>query len=537
MDLESMLTFKLSNMKKLNYIIIACVMIAVCGSCNKFLDISPQDQVAQSKFYKTKDDVDAAIAGMYAGFQEQMIGESQYKENALFWGDYRSDNFDYFLSYTTNTTTEVVMNALTTDNEFSDWSGLYTVIGRANANIKYIPDAAANDSRLTQALANKALAESYAMRAICYFYLVRVWGDAPVWTTPMESLSDSLEKPRVAAAKVIDELIIPDLTQAYSLIEKNQTPSVWRLGEGSICAILADVYMWKHDYANAIVWINNLFKAKSPKGGAYAGTSGANLQPQATWKSIFTEPASSIESIWTIHWDFEKNECACMNTSWTSNNKPIVMDIGLYNSWVIPQTVAAPAMIDIRPKQTIDPYSRNNNATASNRDRFIKWYASPVNPTKSSTSAELATYYFKEAPVYLPMYRLADIYLLYAEALNATGDQPNALKYLNFVRVRAGLPAYLADSAPVADPASMADAILLERQMELVGEGKRWFDLVRTGNVVKVMDPILKRRQMAAGASAEEATGFGDPRKVLWPVNRSVLNANRKLVQNPGYGG
>ncbi|MCD2425779.1 RagB/SusD family nutrient uptake outer membrane protein [Niabella pedocola] len=524
-------------MKKLNYIIIIICIVAVGSGCKKFLDLSPQSEVAQNKFYKTLYDVNAAVAGMYSGFQQQMIGEAQYKERALFWGDYRSDNFDRFLSYTTITTTEVTMNALTTDNEFSDWSGLYTVIGRANANIKYIPGAAATDSRVTQAVIDKALAESYAMRAISYFYIVRVWGDAPIWTTPMESLSDSLEKPRVAASKVIDEQIIPDLTNAYSLVTKNQTASVWTLGEGAICAILADVYMWKHDYANAIVWIKNLFKAKGPTGALYAGVNGTNLQPQASWKNLFTVPNTSIESIWSIHWDFLKNDCACMTTSWTANNKPIAMDIDLYNNWVMPQTVAAPAPVDIRPKQTIDPYSASNDPTRSNRDRFIKWYASPANPTKASTATELATYYFKEAPVYFPMYRLADMYLLYAEALNATGDPSNALKYLNFVRVRAGLPAYVEGSAPVADQTGLADAILKERQLELVGEGKRWFDLVRTGNLVKIMDPILRRRQIAAGTPAGEAIGFSDPRRILWPVNRSVLNANKKLVQNPGYGG
>ncbi|HEX7757732.1 MAG TPA: RagB/SusD family nutrient uptake outer membrane protein [Niabella sp.] len=524
-------------MKKLNYIIIGCFIVALCSSCNKFLDQKPQAQVPQDDFYKTLYEVNAAVAGMYSGFQQEMIGEAQYKERALYWGDYRSDNFDRFLSYTTIGTTEIAMNALTTDNEFSDWSGLYTVIGRANANIKYIPASANYDSRITPDIINKALVESYAMRAMCYFYIVRVWGDAPVWTTPMESLSDSLEKPRVAAATIIDEQIIPDLTKAYSMVTKNQTGSAWTIGEGSICAILADVYMWKHDYANAIIWINNLFKAKGPTGAVYAGTSGSNLQPQGTWKNIFTSPSTSIETIWSIHWDFEKNDCACMTTSWTANNKPIVMDIDLYNSWVIPQTVAAPDPVDVRAKQTIDPYSANNDATKSNRDRFIKWYASPVNPTKAATAAELALYYFKEAPVYLPMYRLADIYLLYAEALNATGNQSDALKYLNFVRVRAGLPAYETDSAPVSGQAALADAILKERQLELVGEGKRWFDLVRTGSVIKIMDPILKRRQIAAGAAAADATGFGDPRRILWPINRSVMNANRKLVQNPGYGG
>jgi hypothetical protein len=71
-----------------------------------------------------------------------MIGDAQYKERVLYWGDYRSDNFERFLSYTNNNTTEVTLNSITTDDEFADWSGLYTVIGRANSNIKYVAGAA-----------------------------------------------------------------------------------------------------------------------------------------------------------------------------------------------------------------------------------------------------------------------------------------------------------------------------------------------------------------------------------------------------------
>jgi hypothetical protein len=94
----------------------------------------------------------------------------------------------------------------------------------------------------------------------------------------------------------------------------------------------------------------------------------------------------------------------------------------------------------------------------------------------------------------MPMYRLADIYLLYAEALNATNDLAGALKYLNFVHVRAGLPAYTAVNPLVANQTAMLDAILQERQWELIGEGKRWFDLVRTNHVFSVMDPLLKKK-------------------------------------------
>jgi hypothetical protein len=136
-----------------------------------------------------------------------------------------------------------------------------------------------------------------------------------------------------------------------------------------------------------------------------------------------------------------------------------------------------------------------------------------------------------DKPVYIPVYRLADIMLLYAEALNKTGDRTNALKYLNFVHQRATLPAYT--SAQLATEQQMEDAILQERQWELFAEGKRWFDLTRTDHVVQVMDALMKARQLAAGAAQ---TGWGtDKRRYLWPLHRNVLNANPNLVQNPPY--
>jgi hypothetical protein len=134
--------------------------------------------------------------------------------------------------------------------------------------------------------------------------------------------------------------------------------------------------------------------------------------------------------------------------------------------------------------------------------------------------------------VYLVMYRLGDIYLTYAEALNKTGDLANALKYLNFIRVRAGLAAYTA-SDPAVSSANMENTILNERRFELYGEGKRWFDLVRTGKVIEVMDPILKQRQRRLGTAE---TGFGgDANKILFPLYRTLLEDNKKLVQNPSY--
>jgi hypothetical protein len=302
---------------------------------------------------------------------------------------------------------------------------------------------------------------------------------------------------------------------------------------------MADVYMWKShdnaimpDYANAIIWIKNLFKAKGNTGKTFTGTTTPNgsglspdLVPTAEWKSIFTNPAANIETIWSIHWNVNANGCPCMmGVSSTVNNTPMKTAAEMYTgttSWVR-------AGLDVRAKQTID------SSKSDNFDRIIKWYgpggyvnAKTTYLTRTQSDAVVGT----DKPVFVPVYRLADLFLLYAEALNKTGDMANALKYLNFVHQRATLPAYTL--VQLATQAQMEDAILQERQWELFDEGKRWFDLCRTDHVIQIMDPLLLKRQLAAGASQ---TGWGtDVRRYLWPLHRNVLNANPNLVQNKPY--
>lgn len=523
--------------------ILACLaFFALLSSmgCKKIVDEVPLSDGTLDQFFKSVYDANAAMAGMYGAFQQTMIGESQFNNRITFWGDARSDNMERQKTYSNNSTSEVHFNSLTPNNTFADWGPIYTVIGRANLNILKFPEInnyAKPAEKITDATLNSYMAQCYAMRAMCYFYLLRVWGDAPIRTTPLLSLSDNPQAPRNPKTEVKAQ-IIADLTKAYNLTTKAATPTVWYIGEGAIAAMMADVYMWRShddvilpDYANAITWIKNVFKAKSPTGKVYnatgvttTGSGGAatDLEPTANWKSIFTNPASSIETIWNIHWDVAANGCPCMSgVSSAVNNTPMRTAVEVFNTW-------AKSTTDIRGKQTIDATKTDN------WDRLLKWYG-PSGFTSAAgtylTSTQSAQVVGTDKNVYFPMYRLADIFLLYAEALNKTGDLTNALKYLNLVHTRATLPAYTA--AQLATQTQMEDAILDERRWELFAEGKRWFDLVRTNHVIQVMDPVLKTRQAAEGAAP---VGWGtDKRRYVWPLHRNVLNANPNLVQNPPY--
>src|ERR1044071_8897548 len=122
---------------------------------------------------------------MYGGFQQTMIGESQFNNRITWWGDARSDNIQN--STPNASSNEVHFNNLTPNNTYADWSPLYTVIGRANLIIERINDVnkvAVQKEQLTDLEINSYTSQAYAMRAVAYFWILRVWGDAPIRTKP-----------------------------------------------------------------------------------------------------------------------------------------------------------------------------------------------------------------------------------------------------------------------------------------------------------------------------------------------------------------
>jgi hypothetical protein len=119
--------------------------------------------------------------------------------------------------------------------------------------------------------------------------------------------------------------------------------------------------------------------------------------------------------------------------------------------------------------------------------------------------------------------RLPDIMLLRAEALNKLGSPANkteALTLLNTVRQRAGLEPFESEAAAIAKYGDLESAILQERSVELCFEGHRWFDLVRTGRAITVMNPL---------------NGLNNEQNLVWPIHVNVLNKNPKMTQNEYY--
>jgi TPR repeat protein len=515
--------------------------ILIISSCKKNITLTPTSGATIDGYFKNQKDITSTLAGIYSAFQEEMTGagaatDESYGGRYHYWGEVRSDNFTSS-TFSTNSSVEMATNGLSFVNSAADWAGLYRVIGRANVAIKYFPQVGQYDPNVTPTITNNSLAQAYAMRAESYFYIVRVWKNAPVWTEPYLDITQPGSKGVTDGNKIIDSVIIPDLQKAYNLIQKQQTPVVWNIGEAAICAILGDVYMWRAgipglgsntDYTNALIWYNNIFKAKNPAGATYTST-GSQLETGANWKNLFLTPASEAEDIWSIYWDYNDNGCACIPISIQLSNNPVTVDPFFQANW------KKSYKTDVRVAKTIDTLAGLNHQN-------LVYKFLPLNPTATGITPVATNANYN---VYLTMNRLGDVYLSMAEAYAMTNDLPNALTYLNLVYKRARVaPAVLTiPTGTYTTSASMEDAILAERQLELFGEGKRWFDLVRTNRVHQIMDPILNLRNGTRVTNPDGSititpltTGFaGAPDRYYWPVSQSALNNNKLLKQNAGY--
>lgn len=512
-------------MKNIYKIAVLFFSVAVLSSCKDFLEEKPQNSVLVEDYYRKASDITSALAGLYGSFQLEMLGDgvSKYGGKYHYWGEGRSDNFEPS-GYDNSIINQMAFNVLTSGNTTSNWDGLYRTIAIANNCIRYFPTVSKYDPAASQTIINNGMAQAYAMRAMCYFYIIRLWGDAPLRIEPYDNLNEEPRLARTSKDELMSKVIIPDIEKAYSLIQKGQNANIWYLNEAAIAAMASDISMWKAgtansaaDYAQAIVWFKRVFAAKGMTGAVY-GETNANLEPTATWKNLFLSPATTKEAIWSISWNSTFNGCACIPISKMKSNNPVMVDSLIHADW-------KKNKLDTRVTKTYDTLTGTNH-----QDKVLKYYNLASVPTSQDPIP---------LNVYAVMYRLGDVFLLYAEALNKTGDKANALKMMNLIRVRAGLPAILAtdplvSTGGVLDETKLEDAILKERQYELFAEGKRWFDLVRTNHVHKVMDPVINRRRLST-FGIPSTLGFGEDTRILWPIYKTLLEDNNKLVQNQPY--
>lgn len=512
------------------YIVLAFFLAGGIASCS-LIDKDPVSEIAPDNFFNNSKDATAYMAGIYNSLQTTL------RSNYFDWGEVRSDNV---LNAGTGTAQEKLLNNVLAGNDndlnaITNWSNLYRSISLCNYAIEKFPDLIARNVDASEAQYKDQLGQAYALRGLLYFYALRVWGGTPIVNDVITNVNQQLSYPRATVAEMKTQ-ILSDIDNALLTIGTSTT-SKYYIQRGGVFALKTDVHMWFQEYPEAIQASNNL-------------TGYSYITAPSQWKQIFTAPEGSTETIFNMFWNSveagNQGVAVCQKLGSSGNTSqyriaPTVVE-PYYNRFNVGTTKKSDARlwlsIDTVLYPTVDAFA----SAAGNIIQYGKFMdVSPV-------TGGFAYVTNQECSVKVPIYRYADVMLLRAEALARTYSFQQSLNIVNAIRSRVGynVQAVLSDYTGSQEEIAIAiqKTVLQERQLELIGEGKRWFDLCRIGKTYDytlngydylraVMNPIL----IARGSEAVPYNSDLNMGRVLYPINSDVINANPLLrgKQNPPY--
>lgn len=485
---------------KLKYNLIAIALLGFSfSSCNDFLEQNPQTDLSENDFYKTADDILSAVNGAYSSLQENDIYGNWYV-----FGEIPSDNTRNQLSGSVTTQNEFDQFYIDTQNSMiaNFWKAAYKVINRTNTVLGRIDGIDINTD-----LANRYKLECKFIRALMYFNLVRVYGDVPLVLKEI-SISESYDILREPKENVYNQ-IIADLKEAQGLPVSYPTAEDGRATQGAAKALLADVYMTLHKYAEAETILAEIINS-----GRYSlleNTPGSlNIDG---YKNVFSPVNhNSKEGIFEIQFlkgGYGEGSNYANNFA-PENSGTNVVAVGGTGGNNIPEMDIYNAYEegDLRRdfSMSLGYYdNRKNNEWVESR-YVCKYMDVPYQNNDASNN--------------YPVIRYADVILMYAEALNQNGKTAEACKYLNMTR-RRGFGYQTTETSPVdlqtTDKAQFSLMVEQERRVELAFENHRWFDLIRTGRAVEVM--------RSKGFSLNETN-------LICPIPQKQIDVNPKLTQN-----
>lgn len=494
-------------MKKIVYVTLL-ILSMTCFSCKKFIEEKPYSFLAPENYFENGDDAYSALIGVYSG-----LGENSYysrfmflvltltsDESANITGDAASKQMDG-LSYSSTLSSFLTL-----------WRAIYVDIMRANVVIERLPGVPMDDN-----LRQQYIAEAKFLRALNYFNLVRLWGEVPVIKNEINTLEEAyVEKSTI---NDIYDLIIEDLQAATQVLpNKNQNG---RAGNGSATALLAKVYLTRassgaaqpDDYRQCAELCKKVIDMPE-----------FHLMPDFQ-KAIGVENEFNPESL------FEWNADREIGGGFSSVGQ-FALPSGVYG--LVPENATGESWFGAEKPFynafNAKDYRKESTFITSGKDvngetfTWTKWpfpYPSPASKFINKTSATRSGYAFGANFVVL---RLADVYLMRAEALNEIGGPgtEDAYAMVNAIRARArnrnGNPVatFPADLSGLTQE-TFRDAVLDERRVELAYEGHRWFDLIRTKRLTTV---ITKAKD----------------KNYLFPIpNTEILLSKGKLTQNTDW--
>lgn len=452
------------------------VGVTALSSCKKdYLVKVPPTALTPEIALASESDLSTALLGAYSGLRNI---EHEGRTLPVF-GDLLADNAYQSASNSNRYTNfSTYLYTVADGNVAGFWNATYSTILRCNNVINASATATPN--------VNQYKGEAFAIRALCYFNLVRYF--AKPYTenpaslgVPIVTKFDIALFPARSKVSEVYTLINADLTQAFSLmtIFKNST----QFSKYAARGLQAKVYLTIGDNVNAkaaaLDVINN---------GGFTAVTAAN---HASYWTNALPRTDKVETLFEVSSDATSNNGfdGLANIYSQSGYGDMICADDLYASYIA---------ADVR-KALYTPGVRGG-VPAFFVNKFPNTFGTEISDTK--------------------VVRLSDIYLIAAEA-SLPSNEPDALLYSNFVTSRRS-------AAPIASTGTaLFDEIITERRKELAFEGDRYLDLNR------LKRPVLRSTNYPAAA---RTINYNDYRRIL-PIPQAELDANSNIrtQQNPGW--
>lgn len=518
-------------MKKISCLILVILSLTEI-SCKKFLTEDNPNNVTLGSYFKTQSDFDLAVNGAY----NQLRGFYNNK-SAWIMGEMRSDNthYDYKSSDQAVATVNRYAVADFLDDKYNNqtpakWNAGFNAISAANVIIDHI-----DDIRLSDASRNAILGEVKFIRALVYFDLVRFYGGLPIYKhAPLTR--DETYIPRSSVQEVYD-LVIADATDAVAKLDAPAFPQTGRATKGAALTLLGDVYLTlkKYDLAEtALKQVTAMGYTLFPNYSDAFQLSNKNGKEsvfEIQFNTGLSVPQANTDA--SIYNFLPRMANTTVVTGVNFNN---ITTVGGFNT-PTQDLINAYETGDLRLDASIAIAEGTFNATDDFTATAVKsavGYTAPAGkvgrpfPRKYLHTHAIGNQTNDDWPVY----RYSEVLLLLAESLNQQGKSGDALLYLNTVRARAFGDAL--HNIITTDQAALQAIILKERRVELAFENKRWLDLVRTGNAIKVMTDFgVKQKAQYPYLQAGSYNVTQD--RLLFPIPNAEILLNDKLTPNPGY--
>jgi hypothetical protein len=486
-------------MKKI-YILpaLAILWLSIAG-CKKMLVVTPESQITEQVYFHSESDFDPFVNGTY-----NLIRDITGATAALQYGTERSEELINGINSRLNTA--AWQQTLSPVNGGFNYNNYYKAIGNCNLLLERIEPFAFNNA----ALKDRLKAETLAQRAFLYFQLVRIIGDTPLM---LQAITDENVPllPRSKAADVLKQ-VFADIDMASALYADKGFSSKYRFSYPAVQALKAEAKLWsakvvgggQADFNAAIAAVQEVEKS--------------NAALLSNFRAITTTRANS-EVILSVYYHRDEK-----SPNYGINTLPFLAG-GVEGASNLDSIPYAKTSVNGQGGYQISQKSKDLFAGLAATDKRIP---NTFIIERRGTVQRYSWINKYPGNVYsddrisdndVILYRLADIYLIAAEAYAGLGTTSPAIAYLNKVRVRAGN----GDYTGATDKASVELEIFKERGRELFFENKRWYDIVR----------FHKGGTIDAYTYVPNLAGKTTP--LFWPLSTAVLAANTNLIQTDGY--